>query len=249
MSRKIEVGRIIDGRVFPVKSLQSVQMDTLQMRSVSVVGDRRVAFTEVNSQRTPNLLDTTKFPGLLRYIPRFENPNRPQDSEIIIRTPEGNEYSIYDKKLLQQIEDESKRKLAILSMGRAAYHSMPVSLMTLGSVRRTENQVGSDIDRLRFRENIYVETEMQQDLPYPEDEWVGKMLVFGDSKDAVKLVVLKLDKRCATVNYHPRTGETNPNVLKTIVKNHNNTLGVYCAIVGEGTIEVNSPVYLVPLSL
>lgn len=49
-------------------------MDEVSVRSVSVVGDRRIAFTEIGSKETPTLLDTTKFPGLLRYPPVLKTP-------------------------------------------------------------------------------------------------------------------------------------------------------------------------------
>ena len=221
-------------------------MNETSVRSVSVVGDRRVAFTEINGKGTPTLLDTTKFPGLLRYSPRLDNPLNPKDSEIVVKTPEGLEYNVNDPILLKQVSDESHRKLAVLRMGRGAYHSMPVSLMSLGTIKETVKQAGMNIDQRVFRQNFYIETLTE--IPYEEDGWLGKLLIFGDNPDAAKLIAVKLDTRCATVNYHPETGEMDPNVLKAIVKNHNNTLGIYCAIVGEGKIQSEAPVYLASLN-
>ena len=241
MSR-IEVGRVAEAWVYPVKGMRGIKMDEISTRSVSVVGDRRVAFTEIDGKGTPTLLDTTKFPGLLRYSPRFEDSSNPKDSEIIVRIPEGIEHPVNSPLLLEQISDESGRKLAVLRMGRGAYHSMPVSLMSLGTIKETEGLVGSAVDSRVFRQNLYIETS--SGIPYEEDKWLGKLLVFGDNPDSAKLVAIKLDPRCATVNYHPETSESNPNVLKAIVKNHKNTLGIYCAIAGEGKIQAESPVYL-----
>lgn len=246
MSR-IEVGRVADTWVYPVKGMQGVKMDEVSVRSVSVVGDRRIAFTEISSKGTPTLLDTTKFPGLLRYSPRFEDPSNPRVSEIIVRTPEGIEHSVDSSILLEQISDESERKLTVLRMGRGAYHSMPVSLMSLGTVREIDKQVGFGVDRRVYRQNLYIETRLG--ISYEEDKWLGKLLMFGDDPYSTKLFVVKLDPRCATVNYHPETGESNPNVLRAIVKNHNNTLGIYCAIIGEGKIRAKDPAYVATLSL
>lgn len=245
MSR-IEVAKVAEPWVYPVKGMQGVRMDEVSVRSVSVVGDRRIAFTEIVSKGTPTLLDTTKFPGLLRYSPRFEDPSNPSDSEIIVRTSEGIEHSVNSPILLEQISYESGRKLAVLRMGRGAYHSMPVSLMSLGTVMEIDKQVGSGVDRRAYRQNLYIETSLG--IPYEEDEWLGKLLIFGDNPYSAKLVAVKLDPRCATVNYHPETGEPNPNVLKAIVKNHNNTLGIYCAIIGEGKIRAEDPVYVASFS-
>lgn len=244
MSR-IEVGRVVETWVYPVKGMQGISLDQVTAKSVSVVGDRRVAFTEINGKGTPTLLDTTQFPGLLRYSTRFENHNNPKDSEIIVKTPQGNEYSANDHVLLEQIADESGRKLAVLRMGRGAYHSMPVSMMSLGSVRQIDSLVEDKVDPRVFRQNIFIETKA--DLPHEEDAWLGKLIIFGSEPDSAKIVVVKLDNRCATVNLHPETGISNPNILKAIVKNHNNTLGVYCAIVNEGKVQVGSSIYLASL--
>ena len=233
--------------VYPVKGMQGVRTIEVGVKSVSVVGDRRIAFTEIDTKGTPTLLDTTKFPGLLRYAPRFENTQDPKNSRIIVTTPQGTEEYIDSPALLEQVADESRRKLAVIRMGRAAYHSMPVSLMSLGSVRQTEEDAHTPVDPRVFRQNLYIKT--LADLPYEEDAWLGKMLVFGDEPDSAKLVAIKLDHRCATVNYHPETGVTNPKILKAIVQNHNETLGIYCTIVGEGKIRADAPVYLSSLSI
>src|SRR3989344_9176001 len=100
---KIEIGQIAESWVYPVKGMRGVKVNESSARSVSIVSDRRIAFTEVGGKGTPTLLDTTKFPGLLRYSPRFDDPSNPKDSEIIVRTPEGHEYVVNDPLLLEQI--------------------------------------------------------------------------------------------------------------------------------------------------
>ncbi len=241
-----EVGRVVKPCVYPVKGMQGIKMEQVSARSVSLVGDRRVAFVITDSTDTPNFLDTTKFPGLLRYKTRFENPTRPKDSEIIVTTPDGIEQQIGDPLLLQQISDESHRKLTLLSMGRGAYHSMPVSLLGEETVSETSRLAGVTIDAQVFRENLYVTTCIAD--PYVEDTWLDHLLFFGKNDDSAVLAVTKLDTRCATVNMHPETGEQEPAILKAIVRYHHNTLGVYCSIVKDGFIRAGSPIYSVPLS-
>lgn len=242
---RTEVGRIAEAWVYPVKGMQGAKMDEVSVRSVSVVGDRRVAFTEIDGKGTPTWLDTTKFPGLLRYSPRFEDPQNPRDSEIIVKTPEGTEYSVNNPILTKRISEEARKKLAILRLGRAAYHSMPVSLMSLGTVKEIDELVGAKVDHRRYRQNLYIETLFR--IPNEEDGWIDKLLIFGDEPDSAKLLAVKLDPRCATVNYHPETSESNPDVLKTIVRYKNNYLGIYCSIVNEGKIRFGDSVYMTSL--
>ncbi len=239
---KIPVAKVLETWVYPVKGMQGISMDEISLRSISVVGDRRVAFADTESKGSNTLVDTVKFPGLLKYSTRFDDSSNPKESPIIIKTPEGQEYDVNDPIILKRISDESKRKLAILRMGRGAYHSMPVSLMSLGSIKQTEIQAACEIDKRVFRQNVYIETNTG--IAYEEDKWLGKWLVFGDYDDSAEVVAIKLDPRCATVNMHPETSETNPAILKAIVKNHNNTLGIYCTITGEGKIRKNSNVYI-----
>lgn len=190
-------------------------------------------------------LDTIKFPGLLRYAPRLVDPANPKTSEVKVTTPEGNDYSADSPELVGEVTEKTKRNLAVVRIGRGAYHSMPVSLLSTASIGVIEGKVGKAVDTRRFRENVIVETNTN--VPYEEDTWIGKIITFGDRPDSAKIVAVKLDERCATVNLDPETGEQNPEILKAIVREHVNTLGIYCGIVYEGKIRKGDPVYLTAL--
>src|SRR5258706_12137969 len=99
----IKVGEVDNTFVYPVKGMRGVRMDEVSVSSISVAGDRRIAFTEIDGQGTPTLIDTIKYPGLLRYLPRFEDPSNPKKSEIIVTAPDGVEYLSGDKLLLERI--------------------------------------------------------------------------------------------------------------------------------------------------
>lgn len=244
-ARGIEVGRVVDTSIYPFKGMRGVKMDEISLRSVSVVGDRTRAFTITDARQTPTLLDTTKFPGLLHYSPSLLTPEDPRTSEVLVRTPNGHTYSADSNALLKEISEKCGRELAILRMGRGAYHSMPVSLLSLASIRAIEKLVGFAVDSRRFRENILIETIKNN--PYEEDEWIGKVITFGDREDSARIAAVKLDERCATVNMDPETGEQNPEILRSIVRSHDRKLGIYCGIVFEGRVLKEDTVYVSPL--
>lgn len=221
--------------------MQGVAMGETIASSISLAGDRRVAFSVAGAKGTSTLLDTTQFHGLLRYRTRFDNPADAKNSEIIVTTPEGIELGAEDPRFLERIEAESGKILEIVRLGRALYHSMPVSLMGTASVAAIEQIMSAAVDHRAFRQNGYLATN----FAYVEDTWVGRTLEFGDEPGTARLAVIKLDKRCATINLNPTTGESNPAVLRAVAKHHNNTLGVYCTIVGEGVIVTGAPVYIV----
>lgn len=242
MTESIVIGRVIKANIFPFKGMRGLEMEEITLKSISVVGDRRFAFTMTESPEVPTFLDTIKFPGLLRYSPSFVDPLNPKSSEVMILTPEGKRYGADSAELIEEISQATGKKLAVVQMGRGAYHSMPVSLLSRSSVKPIEDNIGVMIDDRRFRQNLIIETVLG--LPFEEDTWMGKELQFGDREGGARIMVIKPDKRCATINLDPETGEHTSVFLKSVVRLHNNTLGVYCTIIKEGIIRVGDEITL-----
>jgi uncharacterized protein len=242
MTKTIQVGRVTETTVYPFKGMRGLSVDEILLKSVSVVGDRRFALTEIGSLQVPTLIDTIKYPGLLKYSPYFDDPSNLKSSAVMVRTPEGKEYSADSTELVEEISKVTGKTLAVITLGRGAYHSMPVSLLSLGSVKEMEKNIGTAIDVRRFRENVVIETV--NGLPYEEDSWIGKLLSFGDTEDGAIIAVVKPDHRCATIDLDPETGEHNSSILKSVVKTHDKNLGVYCTIVKEGIIRMGDTIYV-----
>ena len=108
----------------------------------------------------------------------------------------------------------------------------------LGRVRDVE------LDRRRFRANVVLETSGRE--PFLEDAWVGDTLLFGDAEPRPAVRVAMRDVRCMMINLDPDTATQDARVLKTVVRLHQNTAGVYGTVVRTGTIRVGDPVRLVP---
>ena len=53
------------------------------------------------------------------------------------------------------------------------------------------------------------------------------MLTFGDADDPPAVAVTMRDERCAMVNFDPDSGSPDPEVLKAVVRAHQNTAGIY----------------------
>jgi uncharacterized protein YcbX len=246
MSKVIEIGEVEENNLYGFKGMQGSEVEEIGLRSISVVGDRIAALTDLKAKVAPTSVDTIKFPGLLRYKASYYNPNNPEESELIIKASDGEEYGVDDPLLLKRLSEESGKSLGILKLGRGLYHSMPVSVMTLGTMDEMSKLVGENVDKRRFRENIFIKTK--DGTPYEEDSWLGKILIFGEdpyAKESVKLLAVKKDKRCGTVNMHPETAVTDLRILKTIIGTRKeNFLGIYCAILSEGRIKKGTPVHI-----
>jgi hypothetical protein len=81
-------------------------------------------------------------------------------------------------------------------------------------------------------------------VPFQEDAWVGGVLRFGESDDAPAVTVTMRDIRCAMLNLDPDTAQPAPEMMKAVVRLHENTAGVYGAVTRTGRLEVGQSIFL-----
>jgi uncharacterized protein len=240
---KIEVGKVSELWVYPVKSMKGVQMGEVSVRSVSVVGDRRVAFHYTDKRKVPSALESIFLPELLLYQPYFIEPSEPGDSQIFVKTPEGMHLNADGDELLKELTEKLGQGLNWAALGRGSYHSTSVSLATLASIRLNGEEAGGlKTDGRRFRENILVDG--LGDTSYAEMGWLGNVIHFGEQDDRGKLIGLKPDKRCKTVGYHPDTLEYTSAFDEATIRNHNHFLGIYGSVAKEGKVRVGDKIYI-----
>jgi hypothetical protein len=80
--------------------------------------------------------------------------------------------------------------------------------------------------------------------PYPEDKWIGELLVFGEDDEAARLRVNRKDLRCTVVDLNPQTAAVDADVHAYVVKNRRNFLGAYANIERPGKAKVGDIVYI-----
>jgi hypothetical protein len=59
------------------------------------------------------------------------------------------------------------------------------------------------------------------------------------------LQLVKKNERCVMIGLDPETSTPAPVVLQTVALRHQGCLGVYGAVLREGIVGVNNPVYLI----
>lgn len=105
-------------------------------------------------------------------------------------------------------------------------------VVTTASLRTlTRLSPGSDVDVRRFRPNAVVETPDDVD-GFPETDWLGKRLTIG----TVELEVVAPCPRCVMVTRpvgDRDLGADRP-LLRTIVREANQNVGVYATVVRTG---------------
>lgn len=242
----IEIGQVVGTWIYPVKSMRGVQRDEIEIRSLCISGDRRRAFVQKDSKREFPWLTAREYPPMILYSPYFEEPSDPEKSPIMVRTPENRVLSVDDPELLRELEFKSNREIFLLRLTRGAYDGMPVSLMSLSSLAALSGDVGRTLDARRFRQNILVKA--LNDKSHVENDLIGGVIQFGERDDSAQVAVVKTDRRCMITNLDPDNGLQTPDVLKAIVKKHEQVMGVYGSPLKPGIIKVGDPIFLARIS-
>jgi hypothetical protein len=71
---------------------------------------------------------------------------------------------------------------------------------------------------------------------------VGGVLSFGEGADAPAVAVAMRDIRCSMVNLDPDSAASAPEMLKAVVREHQNTAGVYGTVTRIGRVAVGQTV-------
>ena len=104
-----------------------------------------------------------------------------------------------------------------------------VHIVNLASVRDLERTVGRPIDPLRFRANIYLESEQ----PWAEFNWVGQRIRIGGTV----LDVIDRTSRCAATNVDPQSAERDMAIPAALMRTYGHEdFGIYATVAGGGTI-------------
>ena len=75
---------------------------------------------------------------------------------------------------------------------------------------------------------------------------MGGVLSFGETDDAPAVTATMRDIRCSMVNFDPDSARTAPEVLKAVVREHQNTAGVYGVVTRTGRLAVGQPLFFHP---
>ena len=232
---KHPVGRVAALWRYPVKSMAAEALESAEVSWNGVAGDRRWAFIRGGMERSGfPWLTIRERPEMGLYRPRFAEPDRPDGSATLVRTPAGRELDVVDPALAAELGDGVR----VLKQDRGVFDTMPLSLVTTRTVAGLGALVGAGLDVLRFRPNLLVEPAGGE--PFPEDGWVGAVLRIGGARMRVD----KRDQRCVVVNVDPATARSDPAVLRAIARERQACLGVYGSTVQPGRVAVGDPVVL-----
>ncbi len=161
--------------------------------------------------------------------------------KVSVITPEGVTYDdIEDPSFISDLENISGRSLRVHITQRGQFDARPVSLISLSAVSRISEDMGTPIDKPRFRANFYVQWANQED-PFFALTLVGKTLKIGDY---LELTIVERDPRCKAITLDPDTAETTPKLLKYLARNHDGDAGVFAVVLQRGRVNKGDPIFL-----
>jgi uncharacterized protein len=241
---------------YPVKSMRGEELQEAFIGFPGVFGDRLYAFRNSGAPKGFPYLTGRELETMLLYQPRYRNPERmtkpdnlaeaeaiapgltpvyPDSADLVldVDTPSGHRLAIGDPTLIDLLRAEIREahELTLLRSNRAMTDCRPVSLFSIHTARQLGEELGTSLDKRRFRANIYL--DLKSGKGFDEDTLVGRTLRVGAK---ATIAVLERDPRCKMTTLDPNTEEQNAGVMKQLARAHETKAGVYGAVLIEGTI-------------
>lgn len=236
------LGRVKAVYRYPVKSVGGETLTSATLRWPGIDGDRQYAFYRAgNASRFP-WLTGREVSDLVTYSARYVQPENPRQSGVRVKTPDG-EYEVGDAALREKLSRAAGEDIRLLQVGRGTFDFMPVSVISTATMGFLDAHFGTTVDIRRFRQNVLIETPDGQ--AYRETNWVGGTLIFGDGPKPARLRVNVPIDRCVMITIDPQTGARDPVLLRGVVEQFNNEIGVRCATEATGAISVGDTVRIV----
>src|SRR5258705_1827294 len=233
----IEIGHVEAIFRYPVKSMAGERLEAANLGWHGLEGDRRLAFRRMDDRSGLPWLTASKLPELLRFV-----PHRRDDGEVPthVRTPDGREMAVFGEELAAEIGRRCGAPVQMMQLNHGIFDETTISVIASDTVREIGRLAGLSADVRRFRPNVLV--RLLRPGPFQEDEWVGGVLSFGEGDDAPAVTVTMRDIRCSMVNFDPDSAAPAPEVLKAVVREHQNTAGVYGTVTRVGRLAVGQTV-------
>jgi uncharacterized protein len=250
------VGRIDSLWRYPVKSMRGEELDGAFVGFSGIYGDRLFAFKSTGCPRGFPYLTGREQREMLLYRPRFRHPDKaakppdleetvalapglnplpadPADLAVEVETPSGEVLAIDDPVLTRRLTERmgDRHSLTLMRSDRAMTDCRPVSLFSIQTVRQLGEEIGTALDKRRFRANVYLDLGARPG--FAEDGFVGRTLRLGPK---LTIAVLERDSRCKMITIDPDTAEPSGAILRQVSRAHDGMAGVYAAVLVEGMV-------------
>ena len=238
----IELGHVEALFRYPIKSMAGKRLEAAHLGWHGIDGDRRLALRRSGDCTGFPFLTAGKLPDLVRYTPLRREDDAEAELPTHVRTPEGEELPVFSHDLAAEISRRYGSSVEMMQMKHGIFDEASISVIASGTVNEIARLAGQNPDARRFRPNILL--RLLRPGAFQEDAWLGGVLTFGGGDAAPAVAVTLRDIRCAMLNLDPDTAIPAPEMLKTVVRVHDNQAGIYGAVTRTGLLAVGQTVFL-----
>jgi uncharacterized protein len=223
---------------YPISSVGGERMERAKLSPEGVEGDRQYGLIDA----------ATGLPAVPEKDARWRKALHLQAAYIegtlpTISFPDGQSYLLDDRSLNAVLTDyfgfaaaiaaydHSKRRLGF-PLTKFRHRHFAMHMLTTASLGHLASFRHAAIDRRRLRPTVLI--EVRNSHGFVENEWIGRCLQLGP----IELTAQQDTKRCGvTFLSQPGLAE-DPEILRSILRHNNRTLGIYCSIDGTGSIQL-----------
>ena len=238
----IEIGHVEAIFRYPVKSMRGERLEVADLGWHGLDGDRRLAFRRMDDHSGMPWLTASKLPELVLYAPHRREDGAQGELPTHVRTPEGKELPVFGEELAAEVGRRHGAPVQMTQLKNGIFDEASISMIASDTVSEIGRLAGLNADVRRFRPNVVV--RLLRSIPFHEDEWLGGVLSFGEGDDAPAITVTMRDVRCSIVNVDPDSASRAPEVLKAVVRTHQNTAGIYGTVTRIGRLAVGQTIFL-----
>lgn len=200
------------------------RLDSCLVAETGLEGDRRWALIDGRENRAGKPLTAREAELLLTYHPRLAG------NSVQVLTA-GGDIRRVDDQLVADLAAQTSRPLR--EGAGINYDDSPVLVVNLATVAAFEMSAGVEVDRRRFRANLYLEgLEPEEELG-----WLGRRISAGD----VALEVVSRCERCVVITRDPDTTQASPDLLRVLTEMSDTCMGVYCRVASSGMVATGDP--------
>lgn len=235
----ISVGTIAALWRFPVKSMQGERLTQAPVDHRGVLGDRLYAVRDPDGKlgSGKNTRRFRRMDGLLDFHARYGSDLTP-----IITFPDGSEVRGDDEQVHWALGTALGRPGLTLAKEDVIPHfdEEPLHIVTTASLRWLADLVPhTDIDERRLRPNLVI--GVAETVGLPEDAWVGRELHIGTY---LVLQVVNRTERCVMVNQAQPELPASDDILRTLGRANDLSIGVHARVRMPGRVRVGDEVFL-----
>jgi uncharacterized protein YcbX len=268
-----EIGAVTSLWRYPVKSMMGEELNATEITERGLLGDRAYALVDSSDGKVATAKNPRKWPRLFDFRASFIEPARSaaKISAVRIVLPDGMTVTT-DQSELNQILSKALNRAVTLGTSQPGdvtaeeywpdmegldhrdtvtdfalpagtfFDCAAIHLLTTATLERLrEFYPQGRFEVRRFRPNIVVQLTSGE-KGFAENAWIGQTLAIGDE---VRLNITGPCGRCVMTTLAQGDLPRDPGILRTAAQHNQVNVGVYAAVVRDGTIRRGDAVRLI----